>query len=188
MRCGDEAGIRWDHSRVAHQDWCRHKMVDLGFAPGKLAAQAESDVRQNTNLRCELKNRPGPIAKERGPIGPAHLSPIDIEKHKMAGTPIRVEPVIRKFNTSNATGSRCRSGFVWREANAMDKVCVTPASRELIARENGRPDAHRAPRRGAICASGFVWREAFGGDTACVSPARRDAVRDENRLATHRRQ
>ena len=30
----------------------------------------------------------------------------------------------------------CASGYVWREAQPTDHVCVTPASRDLVAQEN----------------------------------------------------
>jgi len=83
----------------------------------------------------------------------------------------------------------CASGYVWREAQPMDHVCVTPASRDLVAQENRA--AGQRWTTGAYgphtCIQGYVWREAFKGDDVCVTPARRDQVREENRLARSHR-
>jgi hypothetical protein len=83
----------------------------------------------------------------------------------------------------------CASGYVWREARPTDHVCVTPASRDLVSRENAR--AKQRWTAGAYgphtCVQGYVWRDAFKGDDVCVTPERRDAVRDENRKANSRR-
>jgi hypothetical protein len=83
----------------------------------------------------------------------------------------------------------CASGYVWREARPTDHVCVTPASRDLVSRENSR--AQQRWTAGAYgphtCVQGYVWREAFKGDDVCVTPARRDQVRDENHMANSRR-
>jgi hypothetical protein len=85
----------------------------------------------------------------------------------------------------------CKSGFVWRVARADDLVCVTPASRARVAKENRTAAERVQPGGGAYgpntCRSGFVWREAFNGDGVCVLPDIRALVRDENRLGPSRR-
>lgn len=81
---------------------------------------------------------------------------------------------------------RCPSGYVWREARASDHVCVTPQSRQRVARENRLAEARRNPNGtfGPLtCISGYVWREAFDGDRVCVEPSIRSLVKEENRLA-----
>ena len=84
----------------------------------------------------------------------------------------------------------CRTGYVWREAQPFDRVCVRPASRTRAAEEN-RLALSRIDPAGAYgpfsCIAGFVWREAFPGDAVCVTPARRAAVARENaEAALHR--
>lgn len=77
----------------------------------------------------------------------------------------------------------CRTGYVWREASPLDRVCVLPASRTQVQREN-RVAMFRIDPAGAYgpfsCVAGFVWREAFAGDAVCVTPTRRATVSREN--------
>jgi hypothetical protein len=84
----------------------------------------------------------------------------------------------------------CRTGYVWREAQPFDHVCVRPSSRTTAARENVLAWSRIDPA-GAYgpfsCIAGLVWREAFPGDAVCVTPARRSAVARENaEAALHR--
>ena len=71
---------------------------------------------------------------------------------------------------ARADPDTCKQGFVWREANPSDHVCVTPDMRQTIRRQNTDPTANQVPGSNT-CVSGFVWREAFDGDTVCVLPA-----------------
>lgn len=83
----------------------------------------------------------------------------------------------------------CRQGFVWRDARPGDHVCVTPATRADVARQNR--ETARLWVNGAYgphtCVSGYVWREAFKGDTVCVRPNVRESVRQDNTNAARRR-
>jgi hypothetical protein len=84
----------------------------------------------------------------------------------------------------------CRTGYVWREAQPFDRVCVLPSSRTRAAQEN-LVALSRIDPAGAYgpftCISGYVWREAFPGDAVCVIPSRRAAVARENaEAALHR--
>ena len=84
----------------------------------------------------------------------------------------------------------CRTGYVWREAQPFDRVCVRPAARNRAQQENAVAFTRIDPA-GAYgpfsCIAGFVWREAFPGDAVCVTPARRTAVARENaEAALHR--
>jgi len=84
---------------------------------------------------------------------------------------------------------RCKSDFVWREAKPDDYVCVPPASRSRVSKENAEAASRRDPD-GAYgpntCINGYVWREAFDGDVVCVTPEVRALVKEENRLGPSR--
>jgi hypothetical protein len=79
--------------------------------------------------------------------------------------------------------SSCASGYVWREASADDRVCVTVESRLQVRREN-HVASERVNPNGIYgqntCVSGYVWREAYSGDIVCVTSDRRAQVRQEN--------
>jgi hypothetical protein len=85
----------------------------------------------------------------------------------------------------------CRQGYVWREANARDHVCVLPQTRSQTAEENRLAASRRNPAGGPYgrdtCHQGFVWREAFAGDHVCVTPSVRSQAAEDNRLASSRR-
>jgi hypothetical protein len=102
-----------------------------------------------------------------------------------------LRPIRKLPGPGSASGPACRPGFVWREARPGDLVCVPPASRERVRRENAGAAGRRDPfgRYGRdSCIRGYVWREAFGGDRVCVTPEVRDLTQDENALAASRRQ
>lgn len=84
----------------------------------------------------------------------------------------------------------CPQGYVWREAGANDRVCVTPASRAQAAYDNQMAAARRQAGGGAYgpatCKQGYVWREAFAGDTVCVTPDIRARAAEENARAASR--
>lgn len=83
----------------------------------------------------------------------------------------------------------CKSGFVWREANECDHVCVTPETRAQTAADNAA-EMERYAGGGAYgpytCKDGYVWREAFAGDHVCVEPAVRAQAAADNREAMGR--
>jgi hypothetical protein len=84
----------------------------------------------------------------------------------------------------------CIQGFVWREAQSGDTVCVTPATRDTTAQDNAAA-AGRVDPGGAYgpntCKQGFVWREAYGGDVVCVTPATRSQAASDNSAAASRK-
>ena len=92
--------------------------------------------------------------------------------------------------TSDFT-NRCLVGFVWREANAADRVCVTPQVRTETRNDNAQAANRRQPGGGPFgpdtCRAGFVWREAFPNDHVCVPPTTRTRSGEENRAAAERR-
>ncbi len=112
------------------------------------------------------------------------------------GITIRVDSINAASNTARVTitsemPDRCITGYVWREANASDKVCVTPAIRAQTREENRLAASRRSPTGGAYgpntCLQGFVWREAFSGDFACVPPSSRTQAQQDNAEAGNRR-
>jgi hypothetical protein len=85
---------------------------------------------------------------------------------------------------------RCVQGFVWREAQPSDHVCVPVAERTDTRNENALAAARRRPGGGPFgpdtCRQGFVWREAFPGDHVCVPPASRSRAQASNAGAAQR--
>jgi uncharacterized protein YkwD len=92
--------------------------------------------------------------------------------------------------TQAPKGWACTAGYVPRLAGPADRVCVTPESQALVARENRKASLQLMPGGGAYgantCLPGLLWREAFDGDVVCVTPARRTEVKRENQLASSR--
>jgi hypothetical protein len=85
----------------------------------------------------------------------------------------------------------CNQGYVWREAQPNDRVCVTPAVRTQTRDENNSAADRREPNGGAYgpntCKQGFVWRDATANDPICVIPAVRTQAAEDNRRAGERR-
>lgn len=112
------------------------------------------------------------------------------------GINIRVDGIDAANNTARITitsemPDRCVVGYVWREANASDKVCVTGATRTQTREENSLAPSRRSPTGGAYgpntCLQGFVWREASSDDFVCVPPPSRTQARQDNTEAANRR-
>ena len=106
------------------------------------------------------------------------------------GPPAKKGKVLGKKKSSSANVSACASGYVWRVARPEDLVCVTPAARRRVAREN-QAAAALVDRKGDYgknsCIIGYVWRNAFEGDGVCVTPEARDMAAQENQLGPSRR-
>ena len=85
----------------------------------------------------------------------------------------------------------CRQGYVWRQAFAGDRVCVTPAIRDQAAQDNSQANARRAPGGGPYgadtCRQGYEWRAARPDDRVCVTPQTRAQTDSDNRQAAARR-
>jgi len=78
--------------------------------------------------------------------------------------------------------NRCLLGYVWRDADQSDYVCVTPATRSQVAADNAAAASRwtNGPYGPHTCISGYVWREAFAGDDVCVTPAQRAQAAADN--------
>ncbi len=108
-----------------------------------------------------------------------------------------VSITVNSINGATATvtirsgiADRCLQGYVWREANASDHVCVTGAIRSQTRYDNSQADARRQPGGGPFgpdtCKQGYVWREAYSGDHVCVTPQTRTQAADDNKHAAER--
>ena len=107
------------------------------------------------------------------------------------GATITVDTVSAATNQATVTvsssiTSRCLQGYVWREANASDHVCVTGETRRQAREDNVQAAVRRVPGGGDACLSGFVWREATAADHVCVSGQVRQQVREDNLAASSR--
>jgi hypothetical protein len=78
----------------------------------------------------------------------------------------------------------CKPGYVWRDAQDGDGVCVTPAERAEAKKQNANAANNRVVGGGThgpnTCRDGYVWREAFGGDVVCVTPHERAKAKQQN--------
>src|ERR1700722_6202826 len=85
----------------------------------------------------------------------------------------------------------CIQGFVWRDANPTDHVCVTPDVRTRTGQENQLASQRVSPSGGPYgpdtCLEGFVWREALTGDHVCVPPESRTEAANDNAAAPSRK-
>lgn len=128
----------------------------------------------------------------RGPAGTARaLAFAAVIAFGCAIAPVRSETADSIMARAKAAKREavCVGGFVWREANETDLVCVAPPARDRVAGENRLAGERRIG--GAYgpdtCRAGFVWREAYPNDHVCVPPASRDLARQENALMVQRR-
>ncbi len=88
---------------------------------------------------------------------------------------------VKAFDTDT-----CLQGFVWREADSIDHVCVTSTVREQTLTENSLAPSRHSPGSD-LCLSGYVWREADPIDHVCVPALSRDQAAWDNLLAPSRR-
>jgi hypothetical protein len=72
----------------------------------------------------------------------------------------------------------CTQGFVWRQADADDHVCVTPQARDQAAADNLSAAQRRTPT--GQCVSGYVWRQANPEDHVCVTAQTRAQTAQDN--------
>jgi hypothetical protein len=111
--------------------------------------------------------------------------------------PVRhsMPPVVSSQSDCTWGPDTCKSGYVWRMANANDHVCVPPSARAQAAADNAAANSRRHlvwVREGTnhfrtSCLSPYVHRQAFAGDdTVCVDPSVADLARLDNTLAASR--
>jgi Protein of unknown function (DUF1036) len=90
-----------------------------------------------------------------------------------------------------ASPPACKQGYVFREAGANDRVCVTPQVRAQTGYENAvaasRREANGGPYGPDTCKQGYVWREAIPNDRVCVTPEVRSQAAEDNQRSTDRR-
>ena len=101
--------------------------------------------------------------------------------------------LLSSLNLVSATcygSNTCLEGYVWRQANPTDYVCVTPAVRSQTAQDNAAAASRINPNGGPYgpntCLNGYVWREAFTNDQVCVLPATRTEAANDNAQAADR--
>lgn len=117
------------------------------------------------------------------PDGQLHLVMVDVDA-------FQDQVYVKHY--SSMIAPECIYGYVWREANRNDFVCVTGETRTQTQYDNSQAAARRNPDGGPYgpdtCFEGFVWREAFPGDHVCVTGETREQTMEDNRLANSRRQ
>jgi hypothetical protein len=79
----------------------------------------------------------------------------------------------------------CQNGYVWRDGDDSDCVCVTYETRAQAQADNAAA-GNRHVRGSDTYIQGYVWREAWPGDHVCVTDTTRSEAQNDNGQATRR--
>jgi hypothetical protein len=92
------------------------------------------------------------------------------------------------INNHHPAPGTCKQGFVWRQANPEDHICVLLVSRQQAVNDNASAPQYtvKTNQVPAPCKQGYVWRNANAQDHVCVSPAVRTQTLEENQQAPSR--
>ncbi|MGH6836584.1 MAG: hypothetical protein ACREC9_13845 [Methylocella sp.] len=116
------------------------------------------------------------VSPPNPPPSPSPVSPTSPNTPKL--------PEISEPPPEGPATTGCKSGYVWREAQFGDGVCVTPEDRAEARAQNTNAPNNRVVGGGNYrpntCRVGYVWREAFGGDVVCVTPYEREKAQKQN--------
>jgi hypothetical protein len=85
----------------------------------------------------------------------------------------------------------CKPGYVWRQADARDHVCVTTQTRQQVSDDDAAARQHGnlpnlITHKPGVCLQGYVWRDAYATDYVCVIPNTRDQAARDNAAAASR--
>src|SRR4051794_22832909 len=96
---------------------------------------------------------------------------------------------LARVSITSDIARRCVQGYVWREAQPGDLVCVLPDTRAQAWADNAVKASRWVPGPfdPHTCISGYVWREAFAGDDVCVLPENRTLAASDTTQAAARR-
>jgi hypothetical protein len=81
-------------------------------------------------------------------------------------------------NIATSFALPCVQGYVWREATAIDRACVTPTARQQARNDNAAAEL-RNVRGSDACVAGYVWRQSDPNDHVCVTESTRTQVQSD---------
>jgi hypothetical protein len=166
------------------------------YVRGKVYIRVFSKVPGSTHLN--FKTNPGQQIEIRDSYsfnsGPGITGTYSVQsctRGFLSSSTCRDWATFRWTSSSNPTKDLCKLGYVWREAQLDDRVCVTPAVRSQSRNENTLAASRREPNGGPYgpdtCKQGYVWREATPSDRVCVTPQVRSQAANDNNSASSRR-
>ncbi len=126
------------------------------------------------------------------PVQTLNINGVTITVKNMSGNQSTVEISTKLAHQNPITygPNTCQNGYVWRDGDDSDYVCVLPKIRTQTAYDNSQAANRRSPNGGTFgadtCKQGYVWREAWTGDHVCVTPATRSQAQSDNSQATQR--
>lgn len=127
---------------------------------------------------------------EVNPIQTLNENGVSIQVDSVSETQATVTVTVDKPVRFHYGPNTCKHGYVWREADQRDWVCVTPQVRAMTRYDNTQAEARRDPNGGVYgpdtCLPGFVWREAYPNDHVCVTEDVRAQARADNLEAPNR--
>jgi hypothetical protein len=183
------------------------RAVRVPFDPSDMYRYYSIELRQPTRwdagilspkvLIHEVKRRPGSAVGStplsfllRDATWGAHVQTVSANGVTITVNSIAADGSSATVTVTGNIAQRCLQGYVWREAQPGDIVCVTGAVRAQAWADNAAAASRRSPTGGAYgpdtCISGYVWREAYPGDHVCVRGDVRSQARADNAAAAGR--
>jgi len=122
----------------------------------------------------------------RLPVGSLNANGVQISASLSGGT--ATVSVYTGYSTPVYGPNTCVDGYVWREGDVRDYVCVTGATRSQTAADNAAATSRWVvgPYGPHTCVYGYVWRGAWPGDDVCVTGTVRSQAAADNAAAASR--
>ncbi|MGW0522475.1 hypothetical protein [Crossiella sp. NPDC003009] len=141
-----------------------------------------NEVREGTPYL--LRTRGG----DRHPVQSLDANGVSVRINGISGNTASVTVSTNTVQGATYGPNACQSGWVWRDGDQHDYVCVTGAVRQQTAADNNATHGrwYHGPYGPHTCVQGYVWREAWPGDDVCVTPANRQQAWNDNAAAPSR--
>ncbi|MGO1054107.1 hypothetical protein [Crossiella sp. CA198] len=137
-------------------------------------------------LLNEVRNGTPYLLRTRGgdrhPVQSLDANGVSVRINGVSGNTATVTVSTNTVQGNTYGPNACKSGWVWRDGDQQDYVCVSHAVRQQNATDNNLASTrwYNGPYGPHTCVQGFVWRDAWPGDDVCVTPANRQQARNDN--------
>ncbi|MBA3488468.1 MAG: hypothetical protein H0T78_02815 [Longispora sp.] len=138
------------------------------------------EIKANTSYLLRDSDLPG-----RPPVQHLATASVEIDVEDLSDTTATISVTVKSGALEPHSPNTCKEGFVWRQADAYDYVCVTPETYLKVQHDNANID-HRFLLGEIGCHTGLTPRLAFINDHVCVMKSIRDQMWKDNTLRWER--